>query len=113
MLLVIAGELLPRNSAPMMLLTSADVSDKVMHFSAYAVLALVPAIGLQFSIAIPCIVANELVGVGLEFAQLLVPDRSCDLYDAAANTAGVLVGTALAIVIRSRIVRVEQPVSAD
>jgi VanZ family protein len=111
LLLVIAGELLPPNSRALMFLSNALVSDKFMHFSAYAVLALIPTIGLQFTTAIPFIVASELMGVGLEFAQLLVPNRSCDPYDAAANTAGVIAGTGLAIAIRSRIIREEQSVS--
>ena len=105
LLLVGAGEVLPWNSLPMELLSGSHLSDKVMHFSAYAVLALVPAVGFQFSAALPCLIATELVGVGLEFSQLLVPGRSCDVYDVAANTVGVLAGAALAIVIRSRIVR--------
>jgi VanZ family protein len=108
LLLVIIGELLPQNSRPMILLSSANIGDKLLHFSAYAVLAFIPAIGLQLSSAIACLIASEVVGVGLEFAQLFVPDRSCDPYDAVANTAGVLAGTALAIVIRSRVVRAER-----
>jgi glycopeptide antibiotics resistance protein len=108
LLLIIMGELLPQNSRPMMLLSSMDIGDKLLHFGAYAVLAFIPAIGLPLSSAIACLIASEVVGIGLEFAQLLVPDRSCDPYDAVANTIGVLAGTALAIVIRSRVVRAER-----
>jgi VanZ family protein len=106
-LLVIIGELLPGSSPPITLLSDYHVSDKLMHFGAYAVLAFIPTLGLRFRGALPYILATEVVGVGLEFVQLLVPDRSCNIYDAAANTAGVLAGVAVAILIRSRGYRAE------
>jgi len=109
LLLVIAGELLPGNSAPITLLARSHISDKLIHFGAYAVLAVFPTVGLRGRTAVMCLIATEVVGVGLELVQLLVPDRSCDFYDAAANTAGVVVGLASGILIRSRIRRAEQP----
>jgi VanZ family protein len=106
LLLVIAtGELLPGNSAPIMLLSEFELSDKIIHFSAYAVLALVPAFGLRFQMAALCVIATELVGVALELAQTLVNGRSCDIYDLAANTGGVLAGIGLAMILRARFMR--------
>lgn len=101
------AELLPGDSAPMIALSVTDVNDKVMHFSAYAALAFVPTFGLRLTTAVACIITAELVGIGLEFAQFFVRQRSFDPYDMAANTAGVLVGIVLAIVSRSRVVRAQ------
>jgi VanZ family protein len=104
-LLVFASisELLPGDSAPMMAVS--QVNDKLLHFSAYTAMAFVPAFGLRFSAAIGCIIATELLGIGLEFAQLFVRQRSCDPYDVMANTAGVLIGVVVALVCRSRVLR--------
>lgn len=99
------GELLPGDSAPLMALSRSHVNDKVLHFTAYAVVALVPAFGLRLSAAVSCIIATELVGIALEFAQLFVHDRSGDPYDVLSNTIGVLAGVILAIIGRSKVIR--------
>lgn len=101
LLFAAGGELLPGSSAPIVALSRTNVSDKLMHFGIYSVIAFIPAFGLCFRTAIRCIVTTELVGIGLEIVQRIVPDRSFDLYDVLANTAGVLAGTALAVAIRS------------
>jgi len=106
LLAVIAtGELLPGSSAPVRLLSELALGDKIIHFCAYAVLALLPAVGLRFSIAAVCVVITELVGVALEFAQMLVSGRSCDIYDIVANTGGVIAGIGLAMILRTRVMR--------
>ena len=106
LLLVIAsGELLPGSSAPMRLLSELAVGDKIIHFCAYSVLALLPAFGLRFPIAALCVGVTELVGVALEFVQTFVSGRSCDIYDIAANTGGVLAGIGFAIILRTRVMR--------
>ena len=102
LLCVITGELLPGNSAPMALVSSAALSDKALHLSAYAVLAVLPTTVFHGSVALSFLVFTELVGIALEFGQLLIPERSCDLSDIAANTAGVLIGAAAALFVRSR-----------
>jgi VanZ family protein len=101
LLLAAWGELIPGSSAPIMALSRTNVSDKLLHFGTYSVIAFIPAFGLGFRTAIRCIVATELVGIGLEIVQRIVPDRSFDLYDVLANTMGVLAGIALAVAIRS------------
>ena len=85
-LLVFAGvsELLPGDSAPLRAVSA--LNDKFLHFSAYAAIAFVPAFGLRFGTAVACLITTELVGIGLEFAQLFARDRSYDPYDMAANT---------------------------
>ena len=106
LLLVIAsGELLPGSSAPIRLLSELALGDKIIHFCAYSVLALLPAFGLRFPIAALCVVVTELVGVALEFVQTFVSGRSCDIYDIAANTGGVLAGIGFAIILRTRVMR--------
>ena len=106
LLLVIAtGELLPGSSAPMRLLSELALGDKIIHFCAYSVLALLPAFGLRLPIAALCVVVTELVGVALEFVQTFVSGRSCDIYDIAANTGGVLAGIGFAIILRTRVMR--------
>ena len=69
-----------------MALSRTNVSDKLLHFGTYSFIAFIPAFGLGFRTAIRCIVATELVGIGLEIVQRIVPDRSFDLYDVLANT---------------------------
>jgi hypothetical protein len=89
------GELLPGNSQPIALLSSANISDKVLHASAYALLALVPAFGFRLPAALCFAFATELIGIALEFAQLGVPERSYEPSDMLANTVGVLLGWAV------------------
>jgi VanZ family protein len=105
LLVVATGELLPGSSAPMRLLSELALGDKIIHFCAYAVLAFLPAVGLRFSIAAVCVVITESVGVALEFAQTAVSGRSCDIYDIAANTGGVIAGIGLAMILRARVMR--------
>jgi VanZ family protein len=102
------AELLPGDSAPMMVLSASHVNDKFLHFSAYAAVAFVPVFGLRLSTAMTCVIATEVVGIGLDLAQFFVRQRSCDPYDVAANTAGILVGIGVAVIGRSRVVRAGQ-----
>jgi VanZ family protein len=88
-----------------MLLSQFVLGDKMIHFIAYAVVALVPALGLRLSIAARCVVATELTGISLEFAQTFVDGRSCDIYDIVANTLGALTGIVLAMMLRTRFVK--------
>ena len=112
-LLVFAGvaELLPGDSAPLRAVSA--LNDKFLHFSVYAAIAFVPAFGLRFGTAVACLITTELVGIGLEFAQLLARDRSYDPYDMAANTGGVLVGVILALIVRSIVLRPEHDISNE
>jgi VanZ family protein len=103
LVVVIIGELLPGSSPPIRLLSGPHFEDKFIHFGAYVVLAFLPVFGLPLRTAVQCVIATELIGLSLEVIQHFLPDRSCDLYDAAANTAGVLAGVAVAIVARSRV----------
>ena len=108
LILVTVGELLPGNAAPMKTLSDIGLSDIAMHFGAYAVLAFVPTVGLPLKTIVRCLLVNQLVGVALEFGQALVPGRSCDPYDAIANTVGLVAGAIIAGVVRSRLARRRQ-----
>jgi VanZ family protein len=112
-LLVFAGisELIPGDSAPIMAVSA--LNDKFLHFSVYALIAFVPAFGLRLGTAVACVLTTELVGIALEFAQLFARDRSCDPYDMAANTAGVLVGVILAMIGRSLAFRAPHDLSDE
>jgi hypothetical protein len=78
---VMWGELLPSDSAPIVLLSATDMGDKLLHYIAYAVLVLMPAVvfgrrGVVFSA-----VGTELLGIVLELLQQLVPGRTCEPAD--------------------------------
>jgi glycopeptide antibiotics resistance protein len=89
------------------------MNDKFMHLSAYAAIAFVPMFGLRLSTALSCLVTTEIVGIGLDVAQMFVRQRSFDPYDIAANTAGILIGIVVALTGRSRVVRAGQTLLDD
>ena len=99
------GELLPGDSAAMRAISATEINDKLLHFSAYAAIAFVPIFALRINIALICIIATEIVGIGLDVAQLFVRHRSYDPYDIVANTLGIVVGIMIAVASRSRVVR--------
>jgi glycopeptide antibiotics resistance protein len=94
---VVTGELLPAASAPMLWLGTLQISDKVMHFGAYLLLAFIPCFGFPLRTGISLSALLIALGVALEFAQKLVPGRSCDPLDALANTLGVVLGGVLGV----------------
>jgi VanZ family protein len=103
LLFVAIAELLPGDSVPMTAVS--NINDKVLHVSTYAVVAFLPAFGLRISTAVSCVIATELVGIGLDLAQGFVRQRSYDPYDIVANTVGVIIGIVVAVAGRSRVVR--------
>lgn len=85
---VIVGSLLPGGSV-----SGVAVSDKIQHLAGYAFLGFTaqPALGRQLS-SLGIGIGLGLLGVALELAQALVPGRSSDPIDIAANLAGVAAG---------------------
>ena len=78
-------------------LPEIELWDKWQHVAAYAILALLAASAFEGQDARWTIaVGLSLWGGLMELGQLLVPDRSSDWLDAAANGAGVLLGVTLA-----------------
>ena len=93
----VIGELLPGNSTPMRWVGATHINDKTLHFTAYAVLAFLPAFGWKLRCGVAMAASMILLGVALEFAQRLVPSRSFEVADMIANALGVLAGMALAL----------------
>jgi VanZ family protein len=94
---VVTGSLLSPNSTPIRILAATHLSDKLLHFAAYALLAFLPAAGLApRRRAVAAALSMVVLGLLLEFAQRLSPGRATELGDEVANTAGVLAGIVLA-----------------
>jgi VanZ family protein len=78
--------------------------DKAAHFAEYAVLAallfraLAPGRGVPAAAAVALLASFLLAGLD-ELHQVLVPGRSADWRDAAADAIGALLGTGLAAVV--------------
>jgi VanZ family protein len=86
---VVGGSLLP-GSAPVV---TALPSDYLMHFGAYALLALFPMLVLERSgRVVMAVLLTGLLGVALEYGQTMVPGRFLDSADIAANSLGLLCG---------------------
>lgn len=89
---VIVGSVLPASDPALRLLARFRVSDKLLHFTAYLVLALLPALhesrrALAAVSALLCAMS-----VSLEFVQLDVAGRAFEAADAIAGVTGVLAG---------------------
>jgi VanZ family protein len=91
---VVTISLVPSHSAAKRAMDALNVSDKLLHFLAYFMLMSLPTLH-ERRLATPLLAVGLVsLGVLLEFAELLVPGRSCELGDMLANAAGVLVGLA-------------------
>lgn len=92
--IVVSGELLPGTSPPMRWVSSTGISDKVLHFGAYTLLAGMAIVGFPQGAGVRWALAMIPLGVVLEFVQKVVPGRGFELGDITANTLGVLIGVA-------------------
>jgi VanZ family protein len=99
--LVVAGSLLPSSSFTMTSLGRLHISDKVLHFAAYAILAFLPSLHERWPALAAVLVAVLALGVSLEFAQNYAPGRSFELADMAADTAGAVAGVIIALPLRA------------
>jgi VanZ family protein len=100
-LIVITGSLLPARSAPMCALNSFSISDGVQHFFAYALLTFLPALHERRSLAVLAAAGATLLGVALEFGQLLSDGRTWQYSDIEANAAGACTGMLFALPLRT------------
>ena len=100
LLTVMVGSLLPASSLPMRALAHFGISDKLLHFGAYAVLAFLPALHERRLELVAAILAVIAMGALLEFAQLYSPGRSFEIADMVANAAGALCGLVLGLPLR-------------
>jgi VanZ family protein len=102
-LVVVVGSLLPAASLPMRMLDRLQISDKIQHFGAYAVLAFLPAVHERWKLIAVAGFGLMALGYGLEVGQLYSPGRSYDLADFAADAVGVCCGVILAIPLRGAV----------
>ena len=100
---VVIGSLLPGDSPVMKELDSLAINDKIEHFLAYAGLAFLPTLHETVAKLRGFLALAAIMGVLLELGQLLVPGRTCDVYDALADGAGILGGFLLGLAIRATI----------
>ena len=98
---VVVGSLVPAKSSVIVAIGRLHISLKVLHFFAYASLALIPLVAIRRRpAAVLAALAMILLGVALEFGQKLSPGRSCEIRDMFINGAGVLTGIAIGILSR-------------
>ena len=72
-------------------------NDKILHFSGYLLLAILPVLGLRRKInALMGAGSMVLLGLLLEIGQNFVPGRTPELADEVANSLGVACGVVLA-----------------
>ena len=84
LLVLLAGSLLPPRDVPV-----DGVDDKLLHFAAYAVVGFLATLAFRrTSHRVRCLVLLTLLGVALEFGQLIVPGRAFEVADMAANGCG-------------------------
>jgi VanZ family protein len=76
-----------------------------MHFLAYAIIAVLPAIHERPVFSIFAGVAAVALGVALEYGQLYSPGRSFEVADMAADALGVSLGLLVGIPFHARIAR--------
>jgi len=76
--------------------------DHVLHFVAFSMLGgVAPLAFRKTSRAFGALFMLMLLGFSLEFFQLYLPNRRCELFDAAANTLGIVCGGGLGFWLRA------------
>ena len=99
--LVVILNLLPAQSLP-----SVDVSDKLEHFFAYALLGLIAGFAFPTPRAMLLLIGTlSALGIALELCQSFVPGRSMELGDAIASGLGACTVLGMHILLRMRLVR--------
>ncbi len=97
-IIVVWGSLLPSNTLQRWHYDQVAPNDKLVHFMCYTVLAILPVAFLELvTLGIALAAGMIPLGVGLEFAQRLVPGRSFEVGDMVADSLGVLAGIAVAL----------------
>ncbi len=78
---------------------SWTASDKLAHMAAYLLLGMLTTAAYKtWKIRSWLLLGAIVMGVGLEFAQDLIPRREMSVLDAMANTAGILIATLLTFI---------------
>lgn len=97
---VIVFSLLPGSSPVIRIIDRWDLSDKIEHIGAYAVLAFLPVLHERARLLIWLMLLMVLMGVGLEFGQLASDGRSFELEDILADCAGLFTGIVAGLIVR-------------
>ena len=110
-LAILAGSLLP-NLGPSSFHIPLPHADKLVHFSAWALLAVfAPLLLLRFASRLAAASALFLMSGAIELAQAYFPTRSASFGDLAANGLGIAVGTAAGVLIAMLLARRSRPVA--
>ena len=92
----IAGLIIYLSLIPHLPLPDVSYSDKVGHLLGYFALQLSGGIGFKRATGIWFVLAfNICLGLGLETAQLYVPNREASMADMIANLAGIALALAI------------------
>lgn len=89
---VVVSSLLPASSAPVRMLERLPLSDKALHFCAYALLAFLPVLYERLRTALVIAACLTVMGVLVEFGQAASSSRLFEIRDMAANGCGVVFG---------------------
>ncbi len=105
-LAIFAGTHLPGSSIP-----AVAVSDKILHVLAYTGLSFLlawalPTLGKSLTHVTWAAVIAVTYSCLDELTQMLVPSRSCDIYDIAADCVGIAIGLACYLVLRQLLLQV-------
>lgn len=88
-LVVVVSSLLPQEQIPIQM----PVTDKVLHFLTYFVLAFIALLSSKQKHSLLTILAIQiLIGVFVEVAQSFIPGRTPEFLDILANSFGVMFG---------------------
>lgn len=85
--------------------TETNNIDKVAHCFAYLCLAF--SIVLFFdkrSNILALLILGIFLGIGIEFIQEMIPGRDKSLFDVIANTIGIVIGSRVGLILKSRII---------
>lgn len=86
---MIVGSILPQTA-----LHVNNPYDKLLHFSAYSFIALIPAFTLRTKKQIILVaIFLFIIGSSVEIAQSFVPGRSASYFDGLANAMGIISGS--------------------
>lgn len=101
---VLTGSLDPHVKMP-----SVDHADKIIHASAYFILAMLPTIffneGRSRLLAMLAMIA---LGGAIEIAQRFVPGREASMLDFAANCLGIAAGLSAGLIIAHLLTKYDQ-----
>lgn len=97
---VTVASLIPSDSLAMRTLDKLELSDKMEHLTAYAILAFLPALHERRDFLVAAALGAIALGIGLEYGQLWLGWRSFELGDMVASVLGVVLGMTAGLPLR-------------